>query len=155
MAKITKRALTVDGYVEVYAPGHPRAIRSYIKEHILVMEEALCRYILPTEVIHHIDNDKTNNHPSNLMLFTSNGEHIMYHTKLRAFDACGNYNWIKCHHCKNYDDPKNLHTYKNKKGVTVGYHNKCAAEYQRKQKISLYNMRKLILQSEQGEYDNV
>ena len=45
-------------------------------EHRLVMEEKLGRLLLPSEVVHHKDGNKTNNHPDNLELFSSNGKHI-------------------------------------------------------------------------------
>lgn len=30
------------------------------------------------------------------------------HQRLRAYEACGNADWVKCSICKQYDDPKNL-----------------------------------------------
>lgn len=64
----------------IYRPGHPRAHRSgYVYEHILVAEEALGRPILPTEVVHHIDRDKANNAPENLMVLPSQAEHMRLH----------------------------------------------------------------------------
>ncbi len=67
------------GYVEVYAPDHPRANgRPYIYQHILVMEKHIGRYLEKDEVVHHIDGNKSNNDISNLRLMT-NREHVMMH----------------------------------------------------------------------------
>jgi len=34
-------------------------------------------------VVHHIDENKTNNETSNLMLFSCTGDHVRYHQKLK------------------------------------------------------------------------
>jgi len=52
-------------------------------EHRLVMEKHIGRKLTSKEVVHHIDEDRKNNHISNLMLFASNSEHIKHHAKLR------------------------------------------------------------------------
>lgn len=67
-----------DGYVMRYCPDHPnrRTHSPYILEHRLVMEEILGRNLTKSEVVHHIDGDKQNNAPSNLELFSTNGEHL-------------------------------------------------------------------------------
>lgn len=58
------------GYVMVYAPGHPRASkRSYVFEHILVMEEKLGRPLEPDETVHHKNTLRFDNSPENLELW--------------------------------------------------------------------------------------
>jgi hypothetical protein len=87
------KILLKSGYIGIYCPEHPTLLdknkkreaksngnyyrkAKYMLEHRLVMEQKLGRYLLPSEVVHHIDNNKTNNHPDNLELFESNGEHL-------------------------------------------------------------------------------
>ena len=77
------RKIRKDGYVLIIAPeGHPHPIRSgknatgYILEHRLVIEQHLGRYLEPSEVVHHIDGNPTNNNIDNLQLFSSQQEHI-------------------------------------------------------------------------------
>lgn len=71
------RTIDKDGYVLVYAPDHPNSNRcGYIREHRLVMEKKIGRILLPNEVVHHIDDVKNNNHPDNLELFQTNGQHL-------------------------------------------------------------------------------
>lgn len=79
----TGRRIDLDGYVLVTAPkDHPyarqRTNRSgkLIYEHRLVLEQHLGRYLLPEEVVDHIDGLTLHNAPENLRLFASNGEHI-------------------------------------------------------------------------------
>ncbi|NRG43322.1 HNH endonuclease [Bacillus sp. CRN 9] len=49
--------------------------------HRWVAELMLGRKLKPTEVVHHIDGDKRNNKPSNLMVFPSQSEHLNWHKK--------------------------------------------------------------------------
>lgn len=72
------RVLDKHGYVEVYAPLHPRAKTptGRIVEHRLVMEVVLGRYLLASEVVDHIDNHPQHNWPSNLRVFASNADHL-------------------------------------------------------------------------------
>jgi len=98
-----------EGYLCTRVFGHPRADwQGYVANHILIMEMSIKRHILPYEVVHHIDEDVTNNDIGNLMLFSTIGSHQRYHARLRAFKACGYWNWLKCRYCKEYDNPKNM-----------------------------------------------
>lgn len=68
----------VKGYAYARTPGHPHASKhgSYVAVHRLVIEQHLGRFLLPTEVVHHIDDDPQNNSIENLQVFASNGDHL-------------------------------------------------------------------------------
>ena len=77
------RRITTGGYVKITPPaGHktakPRPGResTTILEHRYVMELKLDRYLLPEEIVDHIDGLTLHNHPDNLRLFGSNAEHL-------------------------------------------------------------------------------
>lgn len=66
-----------DGYVLVKTHDHPsRDTHNYIRKHRLVMEQSLGRYLLPGEVVHHLDGDKQNNTIDNLRLYAHNSDHL-------------------------------------------------------------------------------
>lgn len=87
------RIVDRNGYIHVFCPDHPECQRvnearrlkangkyyrkeKYIQEHRLVMEKHLGRYLLPTEVVHHKNDDKADNRIENLELFDSNSRHL-------------------------------------------------------------------------------
>lgn len=47
-------------------------------QHRVVMERTLGRKLLSTEIVHHKDHNKTNNHPDNLCVMTR-AEHLKHH----------------------------------------------------------------------------
>lgn len=51
--------------------------------HRIVAEELLGRALRPGEVVHHIDGNKRNNTPENLMVFPSQREHARWHQAQR------------------------------------------------------------------------
>lgn len=66
-----------DGYVLVYAPGHPhRTKQNLVREHRLVMEEHLGRFLEPDEVVDHRNRKTDDNRLENLQLYPSNAEHL-------------------------------------------------------------------------------
>lgn len=100
--------------------------------HRVVMEQLLGRPLLDSEIVHHEDENRSNNDPSNLKLFSSNSEHTAYHERKRALLESGNATWRKCPHCNQWDAPENLVIRKRKNGKSAVEHQICGNEYRRK-----------------------
>jgi len=70
--------LSSHGYVRVRLPDGSRTY-----EHKIVAERALGRALKTDETVHHIDGDKTNNSPKNLLI-CKRAYHVELHTRLEA-----------------------------------------------------------------------
>src|SRR6266852_1497506 len=80
------------GYIMEYAPDHPASKpgKGYIMQHRLIMESSLGRYLLPTELVHHINGDKKDNRLENLEI-KSQSDHIKHHKAVAPRDGKGRF----------------------------------------------------------------
>lgn len=67
------------GYYKVFEPYHPLAVGGRVREAHLIAYEKLGVILQKGEVLHHIDEDRTNNDPTNLMVMTR-ADHTRHHT---------------------------------------------------------------------------
>lgn|SRR3990167_10860030 len=68
------------GYIFVWQPSHSFNQRGYVREHRLVVEKNIRRYLTGEEVIHHINGIKTDNRIENLKIMSAS-EHSKLHNE--------------------------------------------------------------------------
>lgn len=69
------RVFNSGGYVRVCAPEHPRAYGGRVREHTLVVEKMLGRYLDSSEEVHHVNRMRDDNRPENLVVCENHQEH--------------------------------------------------------------------------------
>lgn len=82
-----------------------------VLRHVLIAERALGRRLPKGVEIHHVDGNRGNDNPSNLVICPDKAYHALLHVRTSALNECGNANWRKCHICKKYDKPSRLRFY--------------------------------------------
>lgn len=92
-------------------PNNPRSTKEgYVYTHVLIVEKKLGRLLKPEEVVHHVDEDKFNNDPDNLIVFKTKADHAAFHKGCEAIlegDAywCpGKRSSLQCPICGNKKD---------------------------------------------------
>lgn len=114
-------------YVKGYVPGGRQ-----VSKHVELAEKALGKRLPPGAVVHHIDEDPRNNDPSNLVVCPNEAYHKLLHTRMKAFEACGNYNWQKCQYCGEWDAPESMQSIrKNDRPSTTFWHGVCRSAYRK------------------------
>lgn len=86
--------------------------RKFVREHVLVAEKIIGHKLENGEVVHHIDHDKLNNNPDNLMIFASNADHSAFHKGAQIYNVNGIWKAIQetktyvCEYCGKSFVPK-------------------------------------------------
>lgn len=76
------RRKTKYGYWIIHSPNHPYVDKTgCVRENRLVMEKYIGRFLLPNEIVHHINGNKDDNRIENLEL-TTQSKHATFHWKL-------------------------------------------------------------------------
>ena len=128
------RIIHASGYIMVQAPDHVRANNGgYVLEHILVAEHAIGKLLPPQAEVHHVNEIKSENRGSNLVLCEDRAYHQLLHRRLRAYRACGNPRARQCWLCKKWGSELSA-----KKGVAVE-HRECGNAYRRRKELERKN----------------
>ncbi len=119
------RYIDQDGYVCIRVEGYRK--NGYAYEHLIVAEEVYGNRLPQKVVIHHIDENRSNNKNNNLVICENLTYHLFLHRRMKAISACGHADWRKCVFCGVYSDESDLTITKTNRV----YHKKCNANYER------------------------
>jgi hypothetical protein len=88
------------GYILIKKPSHPHCdYKGYVREHRIVMEKHLGRFLDPSEVVHHINHNPSDNRIENLFLCNSQSNHIKECRTGRKFPRANGV-WFICSRCQ-------------------------------------------------------
>lgn len=117
-----------DGYLMQVQKDHPNCNRDgYVKIHVLVAESILGRYLKKENRVHHVDGNKLNNHPTNLIICENELYHQLLHQRRNALESCGKADFRKCRYCGRYAHPSVM--YAPPRGMS--YHRECRRQLRR------------------------
>lgn len=72
-------------YVSILKPEHPFNSGGYVFEHRLVIEKIIGRYLISTEVVHHINSIKNDNRSKNLIAFINQSIHRRFESNNKIY----------------------------------------------------------------------
>ena len=75
------------------------APRKYVMEHVLIAEKALGKSLPEGALIHHVNEDRADNRPENLVICESWAYHRSLHRRMEALKATGNPESKRCRVC--------------------------------------------------------
>lgn len=121
------RYINPQGYVVVWTPDGQRL------EHRVVAERVLGRPLSADAQVHHVNGNRTDNRPANLVICQNPAYHSLLERRQRALDECGNANWLRCPYCKEYDSPDRMYI----RPGGLGHHLACSRSYKRRRRERL------------------
>lgn len=112
--------ITVKGYRLLRMPDHPLARDGYVAEHRLVAQQHFGVNLLRDRLhVHHIDGDRLNNDPKNLLIVTPRN-HRRLHNGWRKIRGRW---WKECGSCKRFLDV--AHCFYRSRAQVLGYCKEC------------------------------
>lgn len=122
------------GYIGIDAKSHPRANGGYLPEHIAVVERAMGKPLVPPAQVHHVNRDRTDNRPPNLVACQDDAYHRILHMRQAAFDATGHADWRRCAYCGIHDDPHQMIQHTPGRRTPQMCHLPCRKAYQKRRR---------------------
>lgn len=89
-SSMRKSLRRTNGYMAVHFPSHPKAdVNGYMSEHVLIAETILGKLLPKGAVIHHVNQNKADNRPANLVICENDQYHRLLHVRTRIVKRGG------------------------------------------------------------------
>lgn len=132
-----KKAPNGAGYIQGGYLGHQiDGVRIF--DHVRIAEKALGKPLPPGAVVHHVNEVKTDNTPTNLVICPNRAYHNLIHARMAAMAATGDASKRKCRRCGEYDDLQSLREYLRPNASASYWHPACERAYSKQ----LYDQKK-------------
>lgn len=124
------------GYVRIWSPTHPNATKiGYVLEHVFLAATALGRAVPKGVEVHHVNENKRDNRPENLVICQDHDYHALLHQRADALRATGDPRALRCCYCKLWIMPGDPDLYLPPGLRSNARHRTCAADYQRRRNV--------------------
>ena len=102
--------------------------------HINVAEAALGKKLPKGSVVHHVNENKHDNRNENLVICNSRAYHNLIHRRIRAYEATGDADSVKCVYCKEWGTSSSMYVRERSRGGHEARHRSCHAKASAKYK---------------------
>lgn len=106
-------------------------------EHRAIVERLIGMKLPRRARVHHVNENRRDNRPENLVVCNDDAHHMLIHYRQRAYDGSGDANNLRCEYCKTWDSPERIRVIYRADGSARRYHQACNTNYHNERRRKL------------------